>query len=292
MKNDISYETILVEKDYERLESVQMNRIKQVSICFQKTINVFKNNCESYFTFFAISLLSFLIHVFIFQCIYAGIHQQKVSKKFPKTVSMKIHNQSYYIKKPDTIDKKKVKDTVKKTQKVRKKKLSNHHLKLIGKQNFKKNGHFPALIISYKDPERYIKDLYSLGAITVLLNRRNNEIKRVDLLKKKLLKMNPKTLNHYSSLKRVIRDNCWNMDKKQYARQLSVSSNEIEFIVLLPDQIEYLWMGHQIYLFKKHGLKVSDIVSVEGKFCNKKLKIRRVILFSGKQRSIVDLNGV
>ena len=245
-----------------------------------------------YIHFLFMIIFSVVFHAVIFQWIYGCIHRPNATKS--TAVHTKVYQSSYINIKPSDPDSlpQKIKRNKKAFEKRSKKKLSNRQLVSLGKQKATQKGHFPGLIISYADPVQYIKDLYALDAITVFWNSFSLEYTKVNLFKNRLYHFKHRKLNKYSRLKRVIRDKYWESSKHKWASKLKTDSHYLELIALIPNQLEYLWIGHQANIIEKRGLKLSDITSVEGLFHKRKLYIQALTLSTGERLKINDPSGV
>ncbi|ETR73840.1 MAG: hypothetical protein OMM_06697 [Candidatus Magnetoglobus multicellularis str. Araruama] len=147
------------------------------------------------------------------------------------------------------------------------------------------------MTISYANPQKYIKDMYELGAITFLYHKKKQTYYQVDLFKHTLIKKNPAHLQGYSRFIRVITDFCWDIQKQQYASQLHTSYDHLKLYLIIPEKLENLWLGHQLKLFQKYGIEQKDIINVTARFANKKLKLTSVNMAAGT-KIIKDISGI
>jgi len=182
------------------------------------------------------------------------------------------------VKRPKT--EKVVKNEIKKPQK---KQLSPQQLESLGRNylGMVHKGQFPALIISYDKPKVYIKQMYALGCKTIINDQKSGNLYQINLLSGEILPISNNDLRGYSSLKRVVKDREFNNIKIRAAYRLNTPPRSIEIVILVPLPVEARWTGYQLNCFKKMGINVSEIATVEAYFKNSKLIVSQVNLKDG-----------
>jgi hypothetical protein len=155
-----------------------------------------------------------------------------------------------------------------------------------------KAGQFPSLILNYHDPVNYIRQMYNLGAKTIIsINHRyyeinllgNNEYHR---------SFSPSDLAGFSHFRRVIDDSVWDTQKIQAASRLGQSSVSCTLLLIVPMNLESKWIGHQTYILQQMGITPNDVQTIEADFRNAKLKLARITLKNGTTKYAPDAQGV
>jgi len=260
--------------------------------------------------------LSVLFHLFVFEVPYfLGQKQEKpknkevafkivkpIEKPKPKPPVKKVKKQTEKqtppekkeVAKPAKPAIKKQKDIVKKPKTSKPKRPSRAQLVATGKRYIGKvkNGSFPNLHLSYSSPSNYIREMYNLRAKTLIYDAIDGSFYEVSLFSDKIFKkLGPKDFNGYSTFKRVIDDSQWDFRKEKIASQLNARTDDLEILLLVPMSVELRWIGHQVSIFKKMNLKISEIDSVEANFSMSKLKIKHLYLKDGSEKVVNDFRG-
>lgn len=177
---------------------------------------------------------------------------------------------------------------------VRPRKLSSDELVALGKKHMSKfqKGEFPPLTFSYDSPSDYVKEMYELGAKTLIYDRTTYEFFEINLFNEEILPFSNNNFKTFSFFKRVIKDTQWNSQKVRAASRLNTSPNSLEILLLIPMTVEMHWIGYQVATFDKMGLQISKIQTVEGRFQGGKFKLVQVYLKDGSSRKIDDRIGV
>jgi len=177
---------------------------------------------------------------------------------------------------------------------VRAKKLSSEKLIALGKKHMSKvrEGEFPLLTLSYASPSTYVKEMYELGAKTLIYDRTNREFFEINLFSGEILPFSSENFKTFSFFKRVIKDFQWNYHKNRVASRVNASPDSLEILLLVPMIVETRWVGHQADTFQRMGLQISQIQTVEGRFQRGRFKLVQVYLKDGSSRKVDDRIGV
>ena len=151
-----------------------------------------------------------------------------------------------------------------------------------------REGTFPALILSYRSPISYIREMYVLGAKTVVYNTANREYHEINLLDGGILPLSSNDFKGFSLIKRVIKDVQWNPRKVSAASRLKASPESLEILLLLPMTVEASWIGHQVNLLSQMNIKISEVQTVEAQFEDAKFKLICVHLKNGSSKNVKD----
>jgi len=155
-----------------------------------------------------------------------------------------------------------------------------------------KQGKFPALTLSYNNPEIYIKQMYHLGAKTILYNVHDKTYHEINLIHGQISPFKTQNFHFFSSLKRVIDDPEWKEHIFTAKTQLGAPDNEMELLLLVPLNMETRWMTHIINKIGKKNINIKQVITIEGQFENAKLKIVKIHLKNGIAEKIYDGEGV
>ncbi len=266
--------------------------------------------------FFILSLCS---HFFILKAIYrlspaqakekSSTIMQKVDKVALKMPSL----ENDQVKKPEKADiaepktkhkptapaQKKSKSTKPKINSPKKervkiaKKLSSKELVALGRKHIgkMKEGRFPSLILNYSDPYTYMRQLYALGAKTLIYDINGRDLFEINLFSEEALPFNKGELEGFSPFKRVVEDAQWDKQKNQVASRLNTSPEYLKILLLIPSSLEMRWLGHLVSLFQQMDLLISEVTTVEALFQKARLKVERVYLSDGSSREIDDPIG-
>lgn len=173
---------------------------------------------------------------------------------------------------------------------VRAQKLSSEKLVALGKKHMSKvrEGKFPLLTLSYASPSAYVKEMYELGAKTLIYDGTNREFFEINLFSGEILPFSSDSFKTFSFFKRVIKDTAWNSQKVHAASRLKTSPDSLEILLLVPMMVEMRWVGHQADTFHRMGLQISQIQTVEVRFQGGKFKLVQVYLKDGTSRKVDD----
>ncbi|MCK5509139.1 MAG: hypothetical protein KAI50_11560 [Desulfobacterales bacterium] len=80
-----------------------------------------------------------------------------------------------------------------------------------------REGEFPLLTLSYASPSAYVKEMYKLGAKTLIYDRTNREFFEINLFSGEILPFSSDSFKAFSFFKRVIKDSQWNSHKNRVA---------------------------------------------------------------------------
>ena len=142
--------------------------------------------------------------------------------------------------------------------------------------------------MSYSDPVGYIKEMYRLGATTLILNESAGLLYDINLLGGEIHPFSKEELKGFSSLKRVIQDEQWKPQKADAASLLRVQVSDLVLILALPLDVEARWIGHQVDLFQRYGVLLERISSVDAFFENGRFKVTSIHLTDGTIKKIRD----
>lgn len=167
--------------------------------------------------------------------------------------------------------------------------LSHTELVSMGQASLGK-GSFPSLILAYPDPVAYIRQMYSLGAKTLLsVNHRYYEI---DLLgNSRLISFRSADFEGFSNYRRVIDDGVWESSKRHALSQLGMPAASCNLLLVVPMNLELKWIGHQTHILQQLGFTPEDVLTIEANFQNAKLKLTRAHLKNGTLQYIPDTKG-
>lgn len=155
-----------------------------------------------------------------------------------------------------------------------------------------KRGEFPPLTIRYSDPEKYLKEMIALGASIALFEESNRKMWKIELPTWRIAgALDQQMLDTFSPFKRVITDNTFETRRLDLSDQVGNTEGNAELVLLVPLKVEARWMGHQMLIFKNHGVAVEGVASVDGTFLNGRLMIERFILSDGEVRRVRRLTG-
>jgi len=177
-----------------------------------------------------------------------------------------------------------------KAEKPKIKSLSPQELEALGKENMAlvREGTFPPLTLSYHSPASYIRDLYALGAKTVIYDREHRVYYAIDLFKGDILPMSSDDFKGFSSFKRVIKDPEWDHEKMRAATRINASPELIQILLLVPLPVEQRWIGHFVNIFRQMNINISEIETIEARFQGSRLKVVRLHLKDGSLRDVND----
>jgi hypothetical protein len=216
----------------------------------------------------------------------------KISSPPPSVINPVLSEPEKNPDKNDTLPKKITSQEVKVT-KIQTK--SNSELEKIGWSQLKKlkQGKFPSLIISYKNPQIYIKEMYSLGAKTIFYNSANNEYYEIDVLRQEATPFTIDQFHFFSSLKRVVNDPIWYSRLKNLMYMINGNKkSSMEILLLIPARLEARWIGHMLNKFNEIQFSVAQIQTVEALYNDGKLYLREIYLKNGEKKQIFDKIGV
>lgn len=164
--------------------------------------------------------------------------------------------------------------------------LGRRYLPMLGKDMF------PALSLSYDNPATYIREMYRLGAMTVVLNQETQDCSRINLFSGDISPLTRSDFAGFSDLKRVIKDSIWEKNLQRAAARLGTTRPMLSLLLVVPMSLETQWIGHQVHLLQSMHLDISHVASVDALFRKSKLIIRRVHLADGSARDVIDHSGV
>ena len=64
--------------------------------------------------------------------------------------------------------------------------------------------------------------------------------------------------------------------------------SDYEVLLLIPEELEAKWIGHQLKLFENCRLNTKDVAKVRANFGNRKMVVRQIVLKNGKQIDVQD----
>jgi len=160
--------------------------------------------------------------------------------------------------------------------------LGGEHMSLV------KDGVFPSLTLSYPDPEAYIRQMYQLGARTLIYHEGGGALYEIDLLSGRIFPVAGKDLGGFSVIKRVIHDAHWNPLKDRAASRLKAPPQELSLVLVVPQQVETRWVGHQVSVFQNAGIYLEQVQAVEALFQHGRLKVVALHLKDGSVRKVND----
>lgn len=147
-------------------------------------------------------------------------------------------------------------------------------------------GEFPPLTIRYSDPERYVAEMIGLGACLALLVDKR-DIWRIEVPAWKAgERVSAQMLENFSPFKRVVMDSVFEPRRVYLSNQVGSLSGDTEIVLLIPLKIEARWMGHQMLIFKNHGVSLDNVAWVEGTFSKGDLIIEKFMLSDGTVRRV------
>jgi len=245
-------------------------------------------------------LISLLLHISLVEGIYllSGPKKEQPNRKKPELVAVKITppaRQNRPVKRALPEPEKKPpgeKNSVKRprVKKSRIKGLSPARLAAIGQRHLAmlKRGTFPPLTLSYRSPAAYIREMYRLGAKTVVYDREHGGYYQTDLFTGKILPMSESDFEGFSFIKRVIKDPEWQEQKRRASSRLETNPDSASILLLLPLSVETRWIGHQVSAFRQMNLSLSSIARVDARFEDASLRIVRIHLTDGSSLSVDD----
>ena len=173
----------------------------------------------------------------------------------------------------------------------RKEQVEESELIILGQNvlNSSSKGSFPPLSLDYDNPRTFLKGIYEMGGKTYLYD---NLIKKlvgeVDLLNSSI--KNRKDLpRHFSPFKRVIEDDWIDKYKEKVVNLYGGLKNDYQILLLIPEDLEAKWIGHQINLFRNYNLMTKEVAKVIANFGNKKMIVKQVILKNGEEIEVSDI---
>jgi len=155
-----------------------------------------------------------------------------------------------------------------------------------------RQGEFPGIDFQYSDPTAFIRQMYSLGCKTLLVNVVTGEYSEVNLFRGSIIPIFDRDMESYSRIKRVIEDTNWEGNKIQAARRMGGLPNDIELLLCVPISVETRWYGYLAAIFKQQNLIVASIDAAEVQVNNAKLVLRQLYLSDGSVRRFDGLPGV
>jgi len=250
-------------------------------------------------------IFSFFIHLVSIEYIYhlsenKDTNRQETSNKMSVKIKPTIDHkeEKKESKKPKVVKKPQPKiptGTVRAVKKVKKqhKGISRKKLEALGKkyEGRVKEGRFPALIISYANPVSYVRQMYDLGAKTIIYDTSAREYYEINLFSGEVLPFSRNDFEGFSLFKRVMKDPQWNREKIRAATRIESLPQSLEILLLIPTTVETIWIGHQVNHFRKMNLGISSIDTVEALFKKGKMRIMRVHLKNGSSKEINDKIG-
>ncbi|GBD97005.1 MAG TPA: hypothetical protein ENG83_05825 [Nitrospirae bacterium] len=251
-------------------------------------------------------ILSILIHAVLIEAIYHMATTNNIEKEKMDKAVFKIKTPGdETVKKKTSVLPKKAKERMSEKRaeiikpaktKIRPKaaNLSTKELEALGKRYISavREGRFPALTISYNKPFTYLKEMYAIGAVTVLHDSISSRTYKIDLFSDAVKPFVKDDFKGFSFFKRIIDDRPLDVKIKHAASMIGTSAKLLELLLLVPMSVEKRWIGHQITLFNDKNLKISEIETVEATFRNRKLKITRVRLKNGRSIRMTDKYGI
>jgi hypothetical protein len=169
-------------------------------------------------------------------------------------------------------------------------KASLRDLQTLGRQHMTlvRQGAFPSLTLSYPDPDAYIQQMYQMGAKTLIYQEGGGALYEIDLLTGRILPVAGKDLSGFSVIKRVIRDERWNPLKDRAASRLKTSPQDLALILVVPQEVETRWVGHQVAVFQHVGIPLDRVQSVDALFTDGRLRVVSLHLLDGSVRAVQD----
>lgn len=277
------------------------NKSKRLFTSLKQTFHTVIEFGKSRILFVVILLcVSTLVHFLIIQNIHILYGENKSAvEKGPDELTFKIDSQMEIqkeskVEQPPEMNSVMSKKPDLKKEKPSKKNVSASELEMIGKAHIDKlkTGEFPALILSYFDPALYIREMYDLGAKTIIYNMNNREYYEINLFEGSIIPFTRGNFYGFSPLKRVINDPLWNKQINEASISLNGSVELLELLLLVPVQIEARWMGFMMQKFQETQIKVQQVQTVEAQFTQGKLKLLNANLKSGITKQIQDQSGV
>lgn len=160
--------------------------------------------------------------------------------------------------------------------------LGQQHMTLV------RQGAFPSLTLSYPDPDAYIRQMYQLGARTLIYQEGGGALYEIDLLTGRIVPVAGKDLSGFSVIKRVIRDERWNPLKDRAASRLKTSPQDLALILVVPQEVETRWVGHQVAVFQNVGIPLDRVQSVDALFTGGRLRVVSLHLLDGSVTAVQD----
>lgn len=160
--------------------------------------------------------------------------------------------------------------------------LGGEHMSLV------QEGAFPSLTLSYPDPETYIRQMYHLGAKTLIHQEGSGVLYEIHLLNGRILPIARKDLSGFSVIKRVIHDRHWDPLKERASSRLKTRHEEISLVLVVPQEVETRWVGHQVSVFQNMGVSLEQVQGVDALFQNARLKVVALHLKDGSVRKVND----
>ncbi|RLC80358.1 MAG: hypothetical protein DRI61_05955 [Chloroflexi bacterium] len=218
--------------------------------------------------------LSILISLILHHIVFLSLYRQPPSEK--EVVAVKVGS---------------IKVKPRKEAKVRRSpSFSREELVRLGRKVMRGDlGSFPSLSISYPNLKLYLRQMYSLGAKTLIYDRRLGEILgEVDIFSSKI--SNLANLDKFSPIKRVIEDRMVEGLKERIAERSGASPDDYEVWLLVPKDLEARWLGYQLQVFRHYGLSFKDVSKVEG-FFDGRLRIKRIRLKDGRVMDVPEVGA-
>jgi len=225
-------------------------------------------------------ILSIIIHQIVFSAFYNRAEDKMAKKTITVNTAILLEKKT---KNTITVKKyQKIKITQKRPKKLPKK-FDDKKLISLGKEFFKKQGAMPSISINYSNSRAYISHMYKSGAKTVLYDTLTDRIvAEVDVLNKTIFPIT-KGIKGYSPIKRVIRDDLVNDALGEIIKNYELGEEKnYQILLLVPEEMEFKWLGKIIAIAKSRNLSVEQISHVDFYF-DKKLRLTSISLKDGKR---------
>jgi len=237
------------------------------------------------------SVISVLAHTFVLKGISLHMDRETVKQEAVKKIEL-ARTQEQIPKEPPPSKQEIVQPVKKKAppppRKKAPKSLSSAELKTLG-EKFQKRfvaGAFPSLSLSYESPTTYVREIYALGGKTLVHDKLEEQYYDIDLFHAEYSPVSAEDFVGFSKVKREILDREWDYIKQEVARQLDTPRQMLEILLLLPMELENLWLGKQVAEFERMGLAIDRIATVEAVFKQGTLKLSRILLKDGSSRVV------
>ena len=245
-------------------------------------------------------LISIIFHFLFIESIYHLAQNKVVIKNESKPIAFKINppeenqppKQAVFLKPVPKTEKPKH-ATDGKSKKYKIKAFPSSRLEAIGRAHMDmvREGKFPPMILSYRDPFSYVRQMYNLGSKTVVYDMSTRSYYETDLLGGTIVPFSNSDFIGFSFFKRVIKDSQWHKQKIRAASRLNTSPESLEILLLVPMPVETRWTGHQVNVFRQMSIPISNVETVEAQFHGSKLSITSIYLNDGTSRIVNDKIG-
>jgi hypothetical protein len=233
-----------------------------------------------------------MISLFTHHIVFSLLQNHSFNSEKEKIVPLKIT--TFKERRPQKAKKNKTSKEMRKTNLSIKRnksqlvKKSEKELIALGKKALKENGSLPSLTIYYKDPKKYLKEMYKRGAKTLLYDQITERlVAEVDLLSSTIV-ASEIDIKNYSPIKRIINDTWVDRVKERIVKNHYLGEpDDYQIWLIIPLDLELKWFGYMSELFKSHFLQPNEVLSVTGQY-EGELKIIGINLKNGNRITIKD----